>query len=266
MAAIPLTPDAVKCVKRTLVGRFPKDSSSHLSEALAAALGFNTNISLVNALNEGDGSDPDYQLLDERPFLTRLEQIAKRRMTSADRSLNFDYLRYPDPSPVVRTRSDGGRRVIYTKSVRKRAWRNAMVAVINEGIQRRLFSIKPGDNRWPGAVRDERGVSQSSVFEFDIDGIPAVGSVHDGGYDELSLHVALWPTQEGKRWVECVNAGFLAGDVWAAGWLERREGAWLQVTRQLTSSNFSCRKNRLASVAELSIEPRGYADRGSFKL
>lgn len=131
MAAIPLTQSADREVKRTLGYRFPEDKSSHLSEALAAALGFNSSIGLVESLRQGDADDPDYVLLEEPPFLARLEQVAKRRMTSSDRGPIFDNLRFDEPCPVVRTRSAGWRRVNYAKSERRRAWRNAMVATIN---------------------------------------------------------------------------------------------------------------------------------------
>lgn len=267
MAAIPMTFDAVQDVKRTLRMHFPTEKSSHLSEALAAALGFKTNISLVEALRHSSHDDPDYALLNEEPFLQRLAQVASRPLTPNDRSLMFDRLVFSEPSGAVNTLSKGWHRVDYSKSERRRAWRNAMVAAINEGIRQRLFTIRPGDNRWPGAQKDKWGTSRAHKFSFEIDGIPAIGSVHDGGYDELSIHVALWPTHDGQRWVECMNAGFLAGEVWASGWLERRDGAWLQVPSSGTNGNrLSCRRARLREVAALEVAPTGFADRGSFKF
>lgn len=267
MAAIPLTEEAIRDVKRTLRYRFPKDKSAHLSEALAAALGYQTNIALVDSVRKVDPHDPDFALLEEQSFLKRLARVAKRPLTSADRCLIFDNLRYPQPSPVVPTRSPAWKRVNYSKSQRRRAWRNAMVAAINEGIRRRYFTIRPGDNRWPGAVRDQWGHSGAQVFEFEINGIPSLGSVRDAGYDELSIHVAMWPTADSARWVECINAGWLAGDLYASGWLERRDGAWLQFTNSSSLGEaFRCRRNRLDQVAALDIAPLGFADRGSFKL
>jgi hypothetical protein len=267
MATIPLVEGAIRDVKQTLRTRFPKDKSSHLSEALAAALGFQTNMALVDAMRRGDPDDPDFALLDEAPFLDRLQRVSKRSLTSADRSLLFDNLRYPVPATVVRTRTPSWTRVDYRKSRRRRAWRNAMVATINEGIRRRFFTIRPGDNRWPGAKRDQHGRSEAHVFPFEIGGIPAMGSVRDAGYDELSVHVALWPSADAARWVECSNAGWLVGDLFASGWLERRDGAWLQVSTSSSMGNaFCCRQHRLDEVAALDIAPLGFADRGSFKL
>jgi len=266
MAAIPLTEEAIHYVKRTLRFRFPKDKSAHVSEALAAALGCQTNIALLDSVRRVDPNDPDFALLDEQPFLRRLAQVAKRPLTSADRSLIFDNLRYPQPSPVITTRSPAWKRVNYSKSQRRRAWRNAMVAAINEGIRRRYFTIRPGDHRWPGAQRDQYERTRAQLFEFELNGIPAIGSVRDAGYDELSIHVAMWPTPDAARWVECINAGWLAGDLYASGWLERRDGAWLQVSTSGLGQAFRCRRRRLKELAEIEIVPLGFADRGSFKL
>ncbi len=266
MAAIPLSDIGVRDVKRALQTRFPKDKSSHLSEALASALGYSTNISLVAAMKDIDPDDPDYALLDESAFLTRLHAVSGRKMGVSDRSLIFDNIRYAEGHRVVRTRSVGYNRTKYHKSVRLRAWRNMLVAGINAGIDQRLFTIRAGDNRWPGKEPDRYGRRDPYVFAFDIEGIPAIASVHDAGYDELSVHVALWPAPEGTRWVGAAYAGFLAGDAYASGWLERRDGAWLQVSSQGLKDSFSCRRARLATVASLEVRPVGYADRGSFKL
>ena len=35
----------------------------------------------------------------------------------------------------------------------------------------------------------------------------AIAWVGDAGFDELSIHVALWPTPDGERWVRVANAG-----------------------------------------------------------
>lgn len=266
MAAIPLNEAGVRDVKRALTTRFPKDKSSHLSEALAAALGFSTSISLVTAVRESNREDPEYALLDEDAFLVRLSAVTGRKMGVNDRSLIFDNIRYADGHGIVKTRSIGYRRTKYGKSVRLRAWRNMLIAGINAAIDRRLFTIRPGDNRWPGHEPDKFGRREPHVFEFEIAGIPALCSVNDAGYDELAIHVSLWPTPDGERWVRAAMAGFLAGDAYASGWLERRDGAWLQVSSQRLRDQFSCRRDRLDQIAAIQVQPKGYADRGSFRL
>jgi hypothetical protein len=58
--------------------------------------------------------------------------------------------------------------------------------------------------------------------------------------------------------VKASNAGFHAGEVFASGWLEKREGAWLQVSSgSPTGNSFACRKDRLSTVAAISVRPKG---------
>ena len=59
--------------------------------------------------------------------------------------------------------------------------------------------------------------------------------------------------------------GFRIGEAVGSGWLERRDGAWLQVSEG-GPGHFVCRKPRLATVAALAVEPKGYSDRGNFKM
>jgi hypothetical protein len=266
MAAIPLNEAGVRNMKRALVGQFPKDKSSHISEALAASMGFKTNMALVAAIRDGNPDDPDYVLLNEAIFLARLAGVTGRKMSVNNRSLIFDNIRFADGNSPVRTLSPGYRRTKYAKNARLRAWRNMLVAGINAAIDRRLFTILPGDNRWPNCDPDRYGKRDPHVFAFEIAQIPALCSVHDAGYDELSIHVALWPTTDSARWLPAAWAGFQAGDAYASGWLERRDGAWLQVSTQPLRDQFSCRRARLPQVAALDVQPEGYADRGSFRL
>lgn len=262
MVSIPLDMAALKAVKRTLQLRFPEHKSAHLTEAIAAACGFNSHAALLASMRQGSSAaGSDYVLLDERSFSVRLSQLN----SSTTRPPDFDLLAFPEAIGVVKTRSHG--QAGSYGPPRQLAWRNAMVAVINEGIRRRLFTIRPGDNRWPGAATDGLSRGEGHAFELEVQGIPAIGYVSDAGYDELALHVAFWPTAEGRRWVVAANAGFLAGEVWAMGWLERREGAWLQVGAHPGGrATFRARRERLAGIAGLSIKPLGYADRGSFAL
>jgi hypothetical protein len=143
------------------------------------------------------------------------------------------------------------------------AFAKPMVAGINAGIEQRLFTVRRGDNRWPGVAGDTHDRRGPHVFHFMVGAIPALGSVSDAGWDELAMHVTFWPTVDGERWVRASNAGFLAGELFASGWLERRDGTWLQVA---SKPEFSCRKSRPAVAATLRLDPRGYADRGSFKM
>lgn len=261
MTAIALTDSGLRTLKRAFQNHFPSEKSSHITEALAAACGYKTHAALLAAMKAGDTQDPDVVLLDEQAFLGRYETVSGRAFGGGE--LSFDDMHFGVGADVINTHSLHFSRINYSKSLRKRAWRNAMVAAINAAIERRLLSVRPGDNRWPGA--NKNGDRDTYVFAFAIEGIPAVASLHDAGYDEVSVHVALWPTPDGERWVSAMNAGFDAGQVFASGWLERRDGAWLQVSSDGATS-FRSRRERLAPLAALDIRPKGYADRGSFKL
>lgn len=118
-------------------------------------------------------------------------------------------------------------------SIRRKAWRNAMVATINEALDRRLFSLEPD------------GVDLDRVqIAFDLDGTPATAEFRTIGWDEIAVHV----TQPFK----------------ATGWLERRNGKWLQDSGGRQCLTVS--REQVKRLAEIEIEPKGYADRGQFFL
>ena len=105
-------------------------------------------------------------------------------------------------------------------SQRKKAWRNVMTAGINAGLEQKLFTLKPGGNFWPGYQPGDgksmpNAGSGAHCYSFDFPGsIPVQVYIKDAGYDELSVHVALWPT---GQFITSSNAGFLAGEVYATG-------------------------------------------------
>ena len=71
--------------------------------------------------------------------------------------------------------------------------------------------------------------------------------------------MAINPTDRAEDWIESHNAGFLAGDAFASGWLEREKGRWLQVS----DSPVGCaRAALLGRIAGARPEPKGYADNG----
>ncbi len=260
MMAITLTESSLLIAKRALEVCFPAEKSSHLTESLAAACGFKTNAALVAARKP---VDPDIVLLSEDAFFHRLNQLSSGASSRKTNFAGFELLPYSSRQDVISTWSGQYPKIQYG-SIRLRAWRNAMVSGINAGLAKRLFSVRPGDNRWDGATSEEKHRrGEVCIFHFMIDDIPAMASVSDAGFDELVIHVALWPTPDAEKWITSGNVGFHAGDLVACGWLERRSGAWLQATPK---PGFACRMNRLATGAELTVEPVGYADRGTFQL
>lgn len=133
------------------------------------------------------------------------------------------------------------------------AWRNMMVAGINAGLEQGHFGLVNDDNRWEG---DE------VVYIFAFDGLPAIACVRDIG-GELSVHVAVQPTDRAADAIRAYNAGFGAGDAFASGWLERETGTWLQTSSAPTGS---IRQALLDRVAAVHLSPLGYADSGRVML
>ena len=240
MAAILLTEERVSGLKKALIREKPDVRSSHLTEAIAAALGFGTNASLRVAVAD-HRVDPPVVLLNEKAFDRRLQAFgygaAAFRFDGVD---NADLISTQDPR-------DSG---IRYRGERSRAWRNLMVCGINEALQRKLFTLLPDDNRWAA------GEGEGCLFDFLLpNGLPARGYVSDAGFAELNVHVAVYPQGD---LVKAGNGGFHAGDAFAAGWLERERGAWLQSS----TTRFNCRRNLVKVLASIIVDPRGFGDRG----
>ncbi|HJQ17376.1 MAG TPA: hypothetical protein VJ859_10285 [Allosphingosinicella sp.] len=149
-------------------------------------------------------------LLDEVAFFSRREELTGIATPPGDRHMLFDRLAFEPSADVLKTVSAKFHSVDYSKSDRRRAWRNAMVAGINAALSRRLFSLRPGDNRWPGARREPHAQQSAHVFRFEIEGIPAVASLWDAGWDEISVHVAFWPTRAVSTRTESAGVPFAA--------------------------------------------------------
>lgn len=258
MAAVVFTERALKNVKRALQRCYVDSTSAHLTEALAAGLGFRTHAALLVALAATDERHPEIRILDDESFSRRLSALTGGAELGPEDFDVFELLPYDDIEHVIRTRSRTWYELEY-KGTRAKAWRNLMVATVNAGIQQKIFSVRPGDNRWP-TTPDGRG---TAVFRFDVEGIPAIGSVSDAGYDELNVHGALWPTGDAERLIAAHGANFHVGQAVAYGWLERREGAWIEYNG---SPELHCRKALVNRVAAIDVVPLCFGDRGDFKM
>jgi hypothetical protein len=99
-----------------------------------------------------------------------------------------------------------------------------MVAAINASVEQRVFELDGTSPDGPQRVPD------LAVYGFSFCGLPALGCASYIGYHELSIHASLLPTRQGRDWVCVCDGGFRAGAAFATGWLERREGKWLQTS------------------------------------
>lgn len=255
MAAIAISESSLGVLKKALREDFIDEKSSHLSEALACALGFKSHAALL-AFASAHASDPPVVELDTKSFADRLASLGYAR----DDEFDFEWL--AGKSGLIISTVPGSAYEVEYKSERAKAWRNLLVCAVNAAITQKLISVRPGDNRWPGAINASTpsgGMVEgeaSVLFDFELpNGLPARGYLGNIGWDELSVHVAVNPKGDIVRsW----NAGFDAGDAFGAGWLERQKGAWLQTAKDL----FSCRKRLAPVLAALEVKPLGYGDRG----
>ncbi|HUW97414.1 MAG TPA: hypothetical protein VMV40_01035 [Acidiferrobacter sp.] len=248
MASIPLTESALTSLKQYLHAKYPEIRSSHLTEAIAAALGCKSHAALQTELSKIQDSQ-QYVLLDDTTFDKRLQDLGY----PSHPEFIFESLN-KGVSDIISTVSPSASGIEY-RTERERAWRNLMVCTINEGIRQRLFTLHPGNYSWV-PQNDESLRQNGCCFHFNLpNGQPASGYVRDARFGELSIHAAANPT---GNFIRSFNAGFLVGDAFATGWLEREKGAWLQST----PSRFNCRKSLLKSIANIEVRPRGFGDRG----
>jgi hypothetical protein len=152
--------------------------------------------------------------------------------------------KHGNTAPVVHTPPGG----------RLAAWRNLMIAAINAGLDLNLFGLAPEDNRWTG---------DGTTYRFTFAGMPAIAYVRDVGYGELKFQAAVNPTEDAAEWIDTGNAGFLAGDAFAAGWLGRQQDAWLQIN---TRPMCTFRRHILPTIAQTNIKPKGYLPKGKFMM
>jgi hypothetical protein len=253
MAAIAISDSSLGALKAKLRESFLVEKSSHLTEALAYSLGYQTHAAFLAdaALN---ASDPPIALLDLERFTSRLEQFGYVK------AVEFDFEVFAgERGPAISTVPATAYEYEYS-SVRKKAWRNLMVSTINEGLRQKFFSLRPGDNRWVGAKGPAINVTgdvAGHIFDFNLpNGLPACAYISDAGFDEVSVHSAVYPK---GYLVRASNAGFEAGEAIGNTWLERRRGAWMQSASNL----FTCRRNLVQALADLRVEPMGFGDKGN---
>lgn len=164
-------------------------------------------------------------------------------------------------------------RVPEYRTTRDWAWRNAMVATTNAGLEQKLFTLAEVEDDWASArclrhLPTRRAARvEGCVFRFQLGRRAAVASVCDVGFGELSIHVMTEPTAYGEEIVEAAALGtrqarlFLKHcSAYARGYVERDRGRWLRWAGG--PPLLSARRWQIEELAAMSIRPRGYQDRG----
>lgn len=264
MASIVLSEVPLANLKNLSREAFPAIKSSHLTEALASALGFRTHASLLAALGV-PATEADIVPLDESAFRQRLNDLGYKvpenfsfedfievrwgtdKKTGRAKKINVERPNAHETT-LISTVCKNGLPVKYV-GARAKAWRNLLVSAVNAALERKLFTFRPGDNRWP---KDAYGEHR---FEFTLpNGMPAAGFVRDVGYDELVVYATAEPTDGPVRWDSERQAGSATGFVF----LERSRGAWLQSAER----TFHGTRPATAALAEMSVAPHSFGDRG----
>lgn len=220
-------------------------SSAHLTEAIAASLGFRSHAALRAKL---DGHPTiEVPKPSNKLFNSRLRDFGYsvpddlRLVPELDRSYT-PFRNYP---------------LHRRRGLRWIAWRNLVVAAVNAGLEQRLFGLSPQEDWWPGAELTGNA-SRSHIYRFVFDGLPAIASVEASRGSELLINVVLNPRDAGVEPDGC--QGLADGAAVGLCWLERKLGAWIQDGGE----DFSCKRSVLSRVAGVVVEPNGYSDQGSF--
>ena len=238
---------ALRNLKSAALRRVSGVRSSHLSEGIAAALGFTSQASLRSALR----TQPTVEA--QKPSNARLNQ----------RLRELGYSAVPDDLRLLpEFEHSYGIAKTYplrkARGVRWLAWRNLLVTAINAGLDQGMFGLAPTDNWWPGGAAESHEC-QVGRYRFLVDGdLPAVASVDAISGDELSIHVVLRPRDVDVE--PNMFNGLQDGEAFAHCWVERRLGAWMQDGGE----DFSCRRAAQSRLASITVEPKGYSDQGSF--
>lgn len=172
---------------------------------------------------------------------------------------------YRDNGYIVKTRDPSGpsprkQRSNRVSEVRLRAFANLLTFATNQFIHSNIFNLDPG------TIPPKGGVELLVVYP---DGTPCKIRCNDAGYGEIGINVLY-----GIKCADPPMYTFVSREskeicfAHATGWLERREGKYLQIPTGSTSIELYCEKDVCKQLAELEIRPisDSFEKRGPFHL
>src|SRR5689334_10587418 len=141
MVALNLNFDTLSNLKSALRKALPAFGSAHISEALAAALGFRCNAALREHIGQVEREGfPHLALLNGNSFRERLTELGGSAARNVDAGI-FDTLKASlNGEMLIATRQASSAPIAYS-SARAQGWRNMIVAAVNAGLSQKLFSL-----------------------------------------------------------------------------------------------------------------------------
>jgi len=150
---------------------------------------------------------------------------------------------------------------------RAKAGPKLLFLAINHGLNRGFFGLKPGQNNWskPVDAYDAREAERAPfLFEFKHHEMTISAAVADIGHGELSIQAICNPSASGRQVLGSSGAALSDGDASEFGWLERKNGPYLQSDPAVGGVEYHGRRATTARLSTLDVEPLGYAPTGPF--
>lgn len=270
MTSITIAPAPLKLAKRAIQAQVPGIKSAHLSEAIAAGLGYKSHAALKASMLD---DDPVIRLLSQTALEERAGILQGRGI-----GLNKEWFenelcqagdgifRTMHPDDIDLEDHEGYR---MEDPAAYGAWQNLAIAGVNAMIRERVFTIRPGDDRWdwrhaPSLPGDRHFPTFTMQAEWE--GIPLLVCATFTHHYEVNLRVIAWPTEAAFDpalhqilYLEKDEAA-RAGKMCIQVCLERQRGAWLQSGSYRNIHGF---QKLMAEIAVLQQEwPLGYAPQG----
>lgn len=170
-----------------------------------------------------------------------------------------------DDGYIIKTRDPHGpapKQINYNRASKTRSSviRNLLTFAVNKFIEADVFNLDPT------TIPPEGGVEQLVDYP---DGTPCKIRCYNAGYGEIGLEVLYGIKKSNPPIYSFVSKQSKETcSAHAAGWLERRTGAYLQIPANSTSLELFCEKHICPQLAELEIQPidNSFKKQGPFHL
>ena len=258
MASIIPNEANIKSLKHHLRTSYFSDinvKSTHISEALAYALGFKSHAALLSEIKK----NPNPQIrvfLHEKNFAEKLSELSQDDFKCLGEYPPF----FDDLNCDAIKRTSSYFNYAYDRdnneylTIRQKAWNNIMIAAVNAGLNEEIFDLN-SPNSW-----DPNDYTYLFDISSGLKGKATVRELQGGG--ELEFYLLISPTPKAKEMNEVDNFfDFSYGEAWACGYLERLTGAWVQYG-YASKSSFRCRKHLINQLASINIKPLGFGKVG----